>query len=84
VLIDEYEKLYAESRAAARAARKDAGAEAWKGGSASLKDIEKTEFLGYTQNECDAEIKAIIIDGERAEVIEGDTQAAIVLDRTVF
>lgn len=84
VLIEEYEELYAKSRAAARAARKDAGAEAWKGGSASLKDIEKTEFFGYTENECDAEIKAIIIDGERAEVIEGETPAAIVLDRTVF
>ncbi|MBR6701964.1 MAG: alanine--tRNA ligase [Clostridia bacterium] len=84
VLIDEYEKLYAESRAAARAARKDAGAEAWKGGSASLKDIEKTEFLGYTQDECDAEIKAIIIDGERAEVAGGDARAAIVLDKTAF
>ena len=46
--VAEYDRLYAESRAAARAARKDAGAEAWKGGSASLKDIPATEFLGYT------------------------------------
>lgn len=44
--VAEYDRLYAESRAAARAARKDAGAEAWKGGSASLKDIPATEFLG--------------------------------------
>lgn len=82
--IDEYNRLYAESRAAARAARKDAGAEAWKGGSASLKDIEKTEFLGYTDYECDAIVKAIIINGERSEFADGDSESALVLDRTVF
>ncbi|MCQ2480928.1 MAG: alanine--tRNA ligase, partial [Clostridia bacterium] len=82
--IDEYNRLYAESRAAARAARKDAGAEAWKGGSASLKDIEATEFLGYTDYSCDATVKAIIVGGERADFAGADTSAAIVLDRTVF
>ena len=57
--VAEYDRLYAESRAAARAARKDAGAEAWKGGSASLKDIPATEFLGYTDYACDGTVKAI-------------------------
>ena len=82
--IDEYKRLYAESRAAARAARKDAGAEAWKGGQASLKDIAATDFLGYTNYSCDAKIEAIIVDGERAEFAPADSKAALVLDRTVF
>ncbi len=82
--IDEYKRLYAESRAAARAARKDAGAEAWKGGQASLKDIETTEFLGYTDYVCDAAVKAIIVDGERADVATAESNAVLVLDRTVF
>ncbi|MGN0542472.1 MAG: alanine--tRNA ligase [Acutalibacteraceae bacterium] len=82
--IDEYNRLYAESRAAARAARKDAGAEAWKGGGASLKDIPATEFLGYTDYSCEATVKAIIVDGERADYVSADSNAAIVLDRTVF
>ena len=82
--IDEYNRLYAESRAAARAARKDAGAEAWKGGSASLKDIAATEFLGYNDYSCDAEIKAIIVNGERVDFANNESEAAIVLDRTVF
>ena len=82
--IDEYNRLYAESRAAARAARKDAGAEAWKGGGASLKDIPATEFLGYTDYSCEATVKAIIVDGERADFVSADSNAAIVLDRTVF
>ncbi|MBQ4338188.1 MAG: alanine--tRNA ligase [Clostridia bacterium] len=90
--IDEYKRLYAESRAAARAARKDAGAEAWKGGQASLKDISTTEFLGCNLLEdgssycscCDAVVKAIIVDGERAEIVTADTNAVIVLDKTAF
>ncbi|MGN0573360.1 MAG: alanine--tRNA ligase [Acutalibacteraceae bacterium] len=82
--IDEYNRLYAESRAAARAARKDAGAEAWKGGSVSLKDCGATEFLGYTDYTCDATVKAVISGGERAEFASADSEAAIVLDRTVF
>ena len=82
--IDEYNRLYAESRAAARAARKDAGAEAWKGGGASIKDIPATEFLGYTDYSCEATVKAIIVDGERADFVSADSNAALVLDRTVF
>ena len=82
--VDEYDRLYAESRAAARAARKDAGAEAWKGGGASLKDIPATEFLGYTDYSCEATVKAIIVDGERADFVSADLNAALVLDRTVF
>ena len=82
--IDEYKRLYAESRAAARAARKDAGAEAWKGGQASLKDIEATDFVGYTDYECSATVKAIIADGERADVATAESNVALVLDKTAF
>ena len=82
--IDEYKRLYAESRAAARAARKDAGAEAWKGGQASLKDIPATEFLGYTDYACNATVKAIISDGERADIATAESNSALVLDKTSF
>ena len=82
--IDEYKRLYAESRAAARAARKDAGAEAWKGGQASLKDVETTEFLGYTDFSCNAAVKAIIADGERADIATAESNIALVLDKTAF
>ncbi len=82
--IDEYNRLYAESRAAARAARKDAGAEAWKGTSTVLKEIGATEFLGYNENECGAKVLAVLCDGERADYVSADTSAVLVLDRTVF
>ena len=76
--IDEYDRLYAQSRAAARAARKDAGAQAWKDSNVSFKDVGATEFVGYTDYSCDAEIKAIVTNGvvlHIARFISGDSIA---------
>ena len=82
--IDEYDRLYAQSRAAARAARKDAGAQAWKDSNVSFKDVGTTEFVGYTDYSCDAEIKAIVTNGERDEFATADSEVVVVLDKTPF
>ena len=82
--IDEYDRLYDQSRAAARAARKDAGAQAWKDSNVSFKDVGATEFVGYTDYSCDAEIKAIVTNGERAEFATSDSEVVIVLNKTPF
>ena len=82
--IDEYDRLYAQSRAAARAARKDAGAQAWKDSDVSFKDVGATEFVGYTDYSCDAEIKAIVTNGERDEFATSDSEVVIVLNKTPF
>lgn len=82
--IDEYDRLYAQSRAAARAARKDAGAQAWKGSNISFKDVGATEFVGYTDYSCDAEIKAIVTNGECDEFATADSEVVVVLDKTPF
>ncbi|MBD9209815.1 MAG: alanine--tRNA ligase [Ruminococcaceae bacterium] len=82
--IDEYDRLYAQSRAAARAARKDAGAQAWKDSNVSFKDVGATEFVGYTDYFCDAEIKAIVTNGERDEFATADSEVVVVLDKTPF
>ena len=82
--IDEYDRLYDQSRAAARAARKDAGAQAWKDSNISFKDVGATEFVGYTDYSCDAEIKAIVTNGERAEFATSDSEVVIVLNKTPF
>ncbi len=82
--IDEYDRLYAQSRAAARAARKDAGAQAWKDSNVSFKDVGATEFVGYTDYSCDAEIKAIVTNGERDEFATADSEVDVVLDKTPF
>ena len=82
--IDEYDRLYAQSRAAARAARKDAGAQAWKDSNVSFKDVGATEFVGYTDYSCDAEIKAIVTNGERDEFATADSEVVVMLDKTPF
>ena len=82
--IDEYDRLYAQSRAAARAARKDAGAQAWKDSNVSFKDVGATEFVGYTDYSCNAEIKAIVTNGERDEFATADSEVVVVLDKTPF
>ena len=82
--IDEYDRLYAQSRAAARAARKDAGAQAWKDSNVSFKDVGATEFVGYTDYSCDAEVKAIVTNGERDEFATADSEVVVVLDKTPF
>lgn len=82
--IDEYDRLYAQSRATARAARKDAGAQAWKDSNVSFKDVGATEFVGYTDYSCDAEIKAIVTNGERDEFATADSEVVVVLDKTPF
>lgn len=82
--IDEYDRLYAQSRAAARAARKDAGAQAWKDSNVLFKDVGATEFVGYTDYSCDAEIKAIVTNGERDEFATADSEVVVVLDKTPF
>ena len=74
---DKFNALLAAQKATARAARKDAGADAWKGNSVKI-DADKTEFVGYTDFDCDAKILAIVnADGD----LESGT---VVLDKTPF
>ncbi len=81
---DEFNRISAQSRAAARAARKDAGAEAWKGKSAPVSDLPATVFKGYEAFECESVIKAVLLDGERADFVPAGTDAVLVLDATPF
>ncbi len=81
---DAFRKLVEENRIRTRAARKDAGAEAWKGGSAALKDLAATQFVGYETLTADAEIVGILMDGERAEGVGRDDEATLILSATPF
>lgn len=81
---DKFNALLANQKATARAARKDAGADAWKGESVKI-DSEKTEFVGYTDFECDAKVLAIIsADGELVDMLGADEKGTLVLDKTPF
>ncbi len=77
-----FAKLMTEQKVRARENRKDA--DGWSNDSADLlKDIGKTEFVGYDKTECKAKIVAIIVDGVRCEnASEG--KFTVVCDKTVF
>lgn len=81
---DKFNEFLANQKATARAARKDAGADAWKGSSVKI-ETEKTEFLGYTDYTCDAEVKAIVnADGELVDMLGAGEKGTVVLDKTTF
>ncbi|MGN1417913.1 MAG: alanine--tRNA ligase [Acutalibacteraceae bacterium] len=79
-----FKKLVEENRIRTRNARKDAGAEAWKGTGAVTKGLAKTEFKGYETLECESEIIAVITDKEKTEFAEAGTDATLVLAETPF
>ncbi len=81
---DKFKELVLEQRNRSRDARKDAGAEAWKGSGVVTNGIPSTEFLGYTEFENEAEVVALISAGERKEYIENGEEAILVLDKTSF
>lgn len=81
---DKFNELLANQKATARAARKDAGADAWKGESIKI-DAEKTEFIGYTDLSCDARVLAIVnADGELVDMLGSGEKGTVVLDKTPF
>lgn len=81
---DRFNELLANQKAIARAARKDAGADAWKGESVKF-EVEKTEFVGYTQTVCDAKVLAIVnTDGEFVDALGAGEKGTVVLDKTPF
>jgi len=81
---DKFNALLANQKATARAARKDAGADAWKGESVKI-ETAKTEFVGYTDFECSAKVAAIVnSDGELVDMLGADEQGVVVLDKTPF
>ncbi len=82
--LDGYEKLLKEQKERAKAARKNAGAEAWLSDSVDFGDIEKTVFLGYGQLNSESKILAVVKDGEKVEFGGTGDNVVIVLDKTPF
>ena len=79
-----FNELLEKQKKTARAARKDAGADAWKGSSVKI-ETAPTVFVGYTDFTADATVKAIVnTDGELVEMLGAGEQGAVVLDTTPF
>lgn len=79
-----FDKLMKQQRERARKARKGSDTNAWKSEGGTIEGVEATEFVGYGQNSCTANIKAIIVDGQPVTEIHKDQKGYIVLDKTPF
>ena len=79
-----FHELLDNQKKTARAARKDAGADAWKGSSVKI-EAAATNFVGYTDFEADAKVLAIVnADGELCDMLGAGEKGAVVLDTTPF
>ncbi len=86
VAVDEeaFNVLMAEQRARARAARKDAGADAWKGNAGIAEQLTAGEFVGYAQLSSPATVTAMVCGNETVTVLNEGEKAVLVLDTTPF
>ena len=82
--IDRFYELLKEQKKRSRDARKNAGADAWISDSTDLSDVEKTDFVGYTELTTPAKVVALVKDGERIEAAGEGENVIIVLDKTPF
>lgn len=79
-----FRELMRQQKERARNARKDAGADAWKGESTAAAGLPATEFTGYAELKTSAKVLAIIKGGERVETAGEGDEISVVLDRTPF
>ena len=80
---DAFKKLVEEARMKAKSVKRDGAETDWRNSGVSFKDVTKTEFTGYEENNTNATVVALVANGERADFVEaGD--AILVLDKTSF
>lgn len=77
-----FQTLMQAQKQRARAARSELSS--WNSGSdGTLSGFAPTEFVGYTEDQADAKILAILVDGQQCEVVS-EGECSIILDRTPF
>lgn len=81
---DTFNKLLKQQKERARAARKNAGADAWISDGIDFGSIPKTEFLGYEADSCNAKVLAIVKDGNIVASANAGDKVGIILDKTTF
>ena len=79
-----FRELVEEARLKAKSAKRDTADSDWRNSGVSLKDLPATEFTGYTENNTEATVLAIVADGERKDSIKDGDAATLILDRTSF
>ncbi len=81
---ERFRELMEEQRRRARAARKDAGADAWKANPGIAEQLVAGEFVGYTQTEATAQVTAIVRENELVETLMEGESATVLLNVTPF
>ncbi|QAT49576.1 alanine--tRNA ligase [Caproiciproducens sp. NJN-50] len=81
---EEFARLMSEQKERARAARKNAGADAWAGENNALDGVPETVFAGYKTMETEGRVLAILSDGEPCESATAGDEVAVILDKTSF
>ena len=81
--VDSFRQIYNDYRLKTKMAGVHATTEAWKGDADLFKDMDATDFLGYTESECEAKVLAIVSGGELTDSAAEGEEAIVVLDRTV-
>ncbi len=80
---DSFKVLVEEARMKAKSVKRDGAETDWRNSGVSFKDVVKTEFTGYTENNTEATVVALVADGERKDFVEAG-EAILVLDKTSF
>ncbi len=82
--MDGFEQRMQEQKERARAARGEGESAGWDDGVFGQLGNEPTEFIGYKNFECTAEIIAIVKDNLLSDSVSQGEKATIILDETVF
>ena len=80
----EFDRLMAAQRERARAARKNAGMDAWKENDGVIQQLIINRFVGYRELEAGTKVTAIIRDNEMVDSITEGDDAFVVLETTPF
>ena len=81
---EKFRQLVEEARLLAKSVKRNAADSDWRSNGVSFKDITATEFTGYTENNTDAVVLALVANGERKDFINDGDNAVVVLDKTSF
>ncbi len=81
--VDEFRRIYDEYRVKTKLAGVHATTEAWKGNEDLFKDLDATEFLGYTEQTATGKMLAIVCGGELVDSASEGEEIVVALDRTV-
>ena len=81
---DGFKELMQKQRELARSSRKASDGESWKSSELSFDNVDKTEFVGYSENSAEATVCGIAVEGEITGMAGEGAKAVLVLNKTPF